>query len=118
MSEEKKAQRVYTLEEIKFNEENKYLAFVSCVPFIGFFLLLIEKDDLFVRYMGAQSAIIGAAMLVPILFAFTSIGISLYSVFSLASFVYFVIAIFKTSEGKRFDVPYVSEYALKLMGAI
>ena len=42
MVEEKKAKKIYTLEEIKFTEANKTTAIVACVPVIGLILLYLR----------------------------------------------------------------------------
>jgi uncharacterized membrane protein len=114
MAEEKKAKRVFTLEEIKFNEANKTNAILACIPVVGLILLLTEKDDLFVRYNGAQSTIV-----VAILSVISAILLwPLSSLSSTLELVLVIIAIVKTSNGERFDIPLVSEWALKLMSAV
>ena len=116
MAEEKKAKKVYTLEEIRFNEENKTMAIVACIPIVGLILLFTEKDDLFVRYMGAQFTILAAAemiiALIPVL------GWAIAPLLSLVAFVLMIVAMIKVSQGERFDVPLVSDWALKLMASI
>ena len=114
MAEEKKAKKIYTLEEIKFNEANKTTAILACIPIVGLVLLLTEKKDLFVRYIGAEFTIIAA-----IVFAISVI--LQWPLSSLSSFVELVLVIVgmvKTSKGERFDIPAVSEWALKLMAAV
>jgi hypothetical protein len=51
MAEEKKAKKVYSLNEIKFNEKNKVMAMLSCIPIVGLVMLFVEKKDLFVDIM-------------------------------------------------------------------
>lgn len=114
MAEEKNAKRVYTLEEIKFNEVNKTTAILACIPIVGLVLLLTEKDDLFVRYNGAQSTILaGIVFLVSAV-----LGWPLSSLSSTLELVLVIVAMLKTSKGERFDMPLISEWALKLMEAI
>jgi len=111
MAEEKKAKKIYTLEEIKFNEANKAMAILACIPIVGLILLFVEKDDKFVRYMGAQFTLVGALQLftwVPI------IGWLLAPV----TLVLIIIGMVKASQGNRFDVPVLSALGLKLMAAI
>ena len=116
MAEEKKAKKVYTLEEIRFNEENKTMAIVACIPIVGLILLFTEKNDQFVRYMGAQYTILAVAQIVisiiPVL------GWALASLVSAVALVLIIIGIIKTSQGERFDIPLISEWALKLMAAV
>ncbi len=116
MAEEKQAKKVFTLEEIKFNEANKVMAIVACIPIVGLILLFVEKDDNFVRYMGAQYAILGAVQMVisfiPI------IGWAISSILALLVFVLIIMGMVKASQGERFDIPMISEWALKLMGSV
>lgn len=116
MAEEKKAKKVYTLEEIKYNEENKVMAIVACIPIVGLILLFVEKEDNFVRYMGAQYTVLGA---VQILISFIPVlGWALSSLLALLVFVLIIVGMVKTSQGQRFDIPMLSGWALKLMGSI
>ena len=116
MAEEKKAKKVYTLEEIKFNEENKTMAILACIPIVGLVLLFTEKDDLFVRYNGAQFTILAGIQLV--LSIIPVIGWMIAPLFSMLSIVLVVVGIVKSSKGERFDIPMISEWALKLMASI
>ena len=116
MAEEKKAKKVFTLEEIKFNETNKVMAIVACIPIVGLILLFVEKNDNFVRYMGAQYTILGALQMIISLIPV--IGWAISSIIALIAFVLIVVGMVKVSQGERFDVPMVSEWALKLMGSI
>lgn len=118
----KSAKKVYTLEDIQFNEANKTTAILACIPIVGLILLFTEKEDKFVRYMGAQSTI-GAAvslalailMIVPVINILIAILLYIYDI---ALFIMIIIAMVKTSKGERFDFPVISKYALKLMGSI
>ncbi|MHC1716769.1 MAG: DUF4870 domain-containing protein [Candidatus Dojkabacteria bacterium] len=111
MAEEKKANKVYTLEEIKFNEANKVMAIVSCIPLVGLILMFVEKDDLFVKYHGAQFTLVGVLQFlswVPI------IGWLMAPV----TIVLIIVGMVKTAKGERFDVPVLSGLGLKLMALI
>ena len=116
MAEEKKAKKVYTLEEIKFNEANKTMAILACIPVVGLVILFVEQDDLFVRYNGAQSTILGAFVFVLSLIPI--IGWIFSSLISMVEIVLVIVMMVKTSQGERFDAPIASEWALKLMAAI
>ncbi len=118
----KKAEKVYTLEDIKFNEANKTMAILACIPIIGLVLLFTEKEDKFVRYMGAQFTIAGAVsialgvlMIIPVLGVL--IGIVNW-LFGMAVFVMMIVSMVKASKGERFDLPVISGFALKLMAKI
>jgi uncharacterized membrane protein len=118
----KSAKKVYTLEDIHFNEANKTTAILACIPVVGLILLFTEKDDKFVRYMGAQSSVAAAVsfalailMVIPILNLL--IGIFAF-IYNMALFVMVIIAMVKTSKGERFDFPVISKFALKLMGSV
>jgi uncharacterized membrane protein len=115
MAEEKRAKKVYTLEEIRFNEANKVMAILACFPIIGLILLFVEKNNQFVRYMGAQFAIIGAIQLV--LGIIPVIGWIITVPFTVVVWILIIVAMVKASKGQRYDVPVVSGWALKLMGA-
>jgi uncharacterized membrane protein len=118
----KSAKKVYTLEDIQFNEANKTTAILACIPIVGLILLFTEKEDKFVRYMGAQSTIgtavslaLAILMIVPVINILIAILLYIYDI---ALFIMIIIAMVKTSKGERFDFPVISKYALKLMGSI
>lgn len=111
MEEEKKAKKIYTLEEIKFNPENLTMSVVACIPFVGLVLMFVEKKDLFVRYHATQFAFLNAIYILALIPFLFGIG-------SLLVVVLLVLGLIKTSKGERFDIPYLSELALKVMGQI
>ncbi|HBB64968.1 hypothetical protein A3K02_00270 [candidate division WS6 bacterium RIFOXYD1_FULL_33_8] len=113
--EEKKAKKIYTLEEITFNPENLTMSVISCIPFVGLVLMFVEKKDLFVRYHSTQFAFFN---LVYVLFIIPFIGPFLVGFLGLILVVIFILGLLKTSRGERFDVPFISPIALKLMGEI
>ena len=116
MAEEKSAKRVYTLDDIKFKEENKTMAIVSWISIVGIIMLFVEKKDLFVRYIGAQVAILGVASLIlPLI---PVIGWVVGPFIALILFVVMIVGMVKTSKGERFDIPFISDLALKLMSGI
>ncbi len=111
MAEEKKAKKVYSLEEIKFDEKNKTMAVISCIPIVGLIMMFVEKEDLFVRYHATQFAFFNLIFLVG---WFPFIG----WLVSLLALVAFVMGLVKTSKGERFDMPVLSDLALKVMSAL
>ncbi|MDY0096928.1 MAG: hypothetical protein RBS01_01080 [Candidatus Dojkabacteria bacterium] len=111
MDEEKKAKKIYTLEEIKFNPENLTMSVVACIPFVGLVLMFVEKKDLFVRYHATQFAFFNLLFLVAWI---PFIG----WLISLAALVAFIMGLIKTSKGERFDIPVLSDLALKVMSEI
>jgi len=118
----KSASKVYTLEDIKFNEENKTMAILACIPIVGLVLLFTEKNDKFVRYMGAQftigaavSLVLSVLVIIPVLGVIIGIVAWLYN---MALFVMMIVAMVKASKGERFDLPVMSKFALKLMAKI
>jgi len=116
MAEEKKAKKVVTLEEIRFNEANKTMAIIACIPLVGLILMFTEKEDQFVRYMGAQFTILAA---IEIVLSFIPIlGWMILPLVSFLVIVLIVVAMVKVSQGERFDIPMLSGWALKLMGSI
>lgn len=112
MAEEKKAKKVYTLNEIKFDEKNKVMAMLSCIPIVGLVMLFVEKKDLFVRYHAAQFAIFNVAYLIALV---PIIGWMLMPIVGIIIFVAFILAIIKINNGERYDVPVLSQWGLKLM---
>mgnify|MGYP000974576249 CR=1 FL=1 len=111
MAEEKKAKRVYSLEDIKYKEENKVMGIVACIPLVGLILLFVEKNDTFVRYMGAQFALVG------LLQFFSWVPVIGWLLLPL-TFVLIIVGMVKAAKGERFDVPVISGLALKLMSAV
>ncbi|MDD3474928.1 MAG: DUF4870 domain-containing protein [Candidatus Dojkabacteria bacterium] len=114
-AQKKEAKKVYTLEDIQFNEANKTMAILACIPIVGLVLMFVEKDDKFVRYMGAQFAIAGVASIVLSIIPIINI---LGFLFNMVVFVLMIVAMVKASKGERFDFPVISGFALKLMASI
>ena len=111
MAEVKNAKKVYTLDEIKFKEENKAISILSWIFIVGLIMFFVEKEDNFVRYVGAQAAIMG---LLSMLTFIPIIGWLLGPI----AFVCMIIGMVKSAKGERFDVPLVSDLALKAMGTL
>ncbi len=111
----KTANKIYTLDEIKFNPDNLAMSVVACIPFVGLILMFIEKKDLFVRYHATQFAFF---VLIYFIYLIPIIGWIFGGILSLLSVILFIIGLIKTSQGQRFDIPYISGYALKVMGMI
>ena len=118
----KTGEKVYNLKDIQFNEANKTMAILACIPIVGLVLLFTEKDDKFVRYMGAQftlGAAVSLGLSVLIIIPLLGILIGIFAwLYNMALFVMMIIAMVKVSKGERFDLPVISGYALKLMGKI
>ena len=120
------AKKTVTMEDVKFNEANKTKAILACFGFVGLIMLLIEKDDQFVRYMGAQFAILGAVVLGLSLLSMFVIIIPIFNIFigalvgvsSIAMWVIIVIGAIKSYQGNRFDIPVIKDWAIKLMNSI
>jgi uncharacterized membrane protein len=111
MAEEKKAKKVYTLDGIKYNSQNQWMAVLACIPIVGLILMLVEKEDEFVRYMGAQFTLVGALQL------FSWVPIIGWLMAPL-TFVLIIVGMVKSYRGERFDIPVISGLALKLLSAI
>ena len=111
MAEEKKAKKVFTLGEIKYNEKNQWMGVIACIPIVGLILMFVEKDDNFVRYLGAEFTLVG------ILEFFSWIPVIGWLI-GIASFVVIVIGMVKAYRGERFDIPGLSDLALKLLSAV
>jgi uncharacterized membrane protein len=86
-------------------------------------MLFVEKEDLFVKYMGAQFTVILLGYVVLFIIAMIPVigwilSLLVIPLFGLASFIAMIMAMVKTSKGERFDVPVASKYALKVMGMV
>ena len=112
---EKKAKKVYTLDEIKYNPQNSTMAIIACIPIVSLVLMFVEKKDLFIRYHATQFALFNIVYFIGFI---PLIGDTIAGLLSMIFFVLFVIGILKVTKGERFDIPYLSGFALKLMGEI
>ena len=88
MDKTKKAKKVYTLEEIKFNPKNLVKAALACIPILGLVLMFVEKEDLFVRYHATQYAFF---LLIPFISMIPILGTLVGSLLGLVSIVLFVL---------------------------
>jgi len=112
----KEAVRQVSLQDIKFNKENALMAALSCIPIVGAIVFFVEKKDLFVRYFAAQYGL--TLLVVPLNFVLGVIpvlGWCMIPIVNLGLFVLVVIGAMKAYKGERYDMPMVSEWALKLM---
>lgn len=109
MSEVKEAKRVISKEDIKFNESNKAMAIASCIPLVGLILFFVEKEDMYVRYMGMQFAMLG------IVSAVLGVIPCLNLIVFIALVAAIVVGMVKASKGERLDLPVLSDFTLKLM---
>ena len=112
---EKKAKKVYTLDEIKYNPQNSTMTIIACIPIVGLILMFVEKKDLFIRYHATQFAFFNIVYFIGFV---PLIGDTIAGFLSMIFFVLFVIGLLKVTKGERFDIPYLSDLALKLMGEI
>jgi len=46
---EKKAKKVYTLDEIKYNPQNSTMAIIACIPIVALVLMFLEKKRSFCK---------------------------------------------------------------------
>ena len=115
------ATKVVTLDDIKYNEENKVMAILSLFGIIGLIIAFIEKDDLFVKYHGFEFgflnlALIAVIILLNIIGGFIAcIGSLVLLLVDVAVLVVFIIALMKVLKGERFDMPIFSDLALKML---
>lgn len=115
-----------TLESIVFNPDNKIVAVFACIPIVGLILLFVEKNDQFVRYMGAQYAILGLVVFGVSLLTFLFLLIPfinflvgiLMAICSIAMWIIIIVGAIKSYQGNRFDIPLISDWAIKLMNSI
>lgn len=113
------AKKQISLEDVKFNEKNKTMAILAWLGLIGTVLYFVEKDDHFVRYIGAQSTIVFlVVMVLSIILGFIPVVGCLTPFLALGSLVVSIMGMVKASKGERFDIPVVSGWALMIMNAI
>ena len=116
----KSAQRVVSLGDIKFNKDNAVLAALSCIPIVGAVVFFVERKDLFVRYYAAQYGLLILLIPVEMVLAVIPIigwiiGLCLLPLAGLGILILVILGALKAYKGERFDVPVLSEWALKLM---
>jgi uncharacterized membrane protein len=105
----KEAKQIITLEDIKFNKENAVLAAVACIPVVALVLFFVEKKDLFVRYYAAQFLIITVILIV------LSFIVCIAPFVNLIGLVITIMAAMRAYKGERWDIQYVSKWALELI---
>ena len=91
------------------------MSVVSCIPFVGLVLMFVEKKDLFVRYHATQFAFLNVIYIIWIV---PIIGPIIAGLIGMLSLVLFILGLIKTSKGERFDIPYLSNWALKIMSEL
>jgi len=119
-------EKFVTLESIVFNQDNKIVAVFACIPIVGLILLFVEKNDQFVRYMGAQYAILGLVVFGVSLLTFLFLLIPfinflvgiLMAICSIAMWIIIIVGAIKSYQGNRFDLPLISDWAIKFMNSI
>jgi uncharacterized membrane protein len=122
MAEEKakEAKLQVKFDDIKFNEDGKIKAILALIfPIIGLIFLFVEKDDLFVRYYSAVAVGIGLAVFVlSIVIGIIPIIGCLTPFLWLGYLIFAVMAIIKANNGEKWEIPTVTNYAVKLMNAV
>ncbi len=84
------------------------LGFIS-----GVTMLIIEREDRYVRFHALQSVLVFLAALVATMIAASvpAVGWLLKSLLSVATAVVWVFLMFKAFSGERYKVPYIGEIA-------
>ncbi len=99
-------------------------------PITGILFLVLEKEDRFVRFHAAQSIVVGVAMVLVyiVLTVLNSIlavipilgwivGILLTLVVGLASFVLWLLLMYKAFQGQEWQVPGLAPYARRMISS-
>lgn len=107
-------------------QENRVLAAVAYpIPLIGLFIVFTDlKKDEFMKYHGWQSVFWGILWLIVYLifwvllraFLFSTMWGVLYTLSTVAYLAFLLLSLYfayRTYQGERFTIPYVSEYAAK-----
>jgi len=100
--------------QTKANNENLMGAATYLLAFItGIIFLIIEKDSKFIRFHAMQSTILfGGIFIANIVLGFIPIlGWLLGLLLSLASFVLWIICMWKAFQGEMYKVPFVGNLA-------
>jgi uncharacterized membrane protein len=122
MAEEKvkEAKLQVKFEDIKFNEDGKIKAILALIfPIVGLIFLFVEKDDLFVRYYSAVAVVIGLALFVlSIVMSIIPVIGCLSPLLGLGWLIFTIMAVIKANNGEKWQIPTVTEYAVKLMNAV
>lgn len=105
------AKKEIKLEDIRFNEKNKTIAIFEWIPIVDFVMLFSEKEDYFVKYNAAQSAVLSLLM---ILTPVPCLGWVLF----VGGWVLKIMGMIKASKGELFQVPVVKDLALKIVNAL
>lgn len=77
--------------------------------------VICRKRRSFVRYHAAQFAIFNVIFVLAMI---PVIGWMLTPIVGFLAFVAFIMALIKINGGERFDIPFLSDWGLKLMSAI
>jgi len=108
-----------TLDDIKFNEENKVLAMIACIPIVGLVLLFVEEKDNFVRYIAAQYIVLYVIILLGVvIYWIPCLGWIIGLTVALINVVLLIVGLIKGYKGERFDIPVVSSLALTLLNSL
>jgi uncharacterized membrane protein len=84
-------------------------------PITGIILLLVEKQNKFVRFHAMQSTIVfGGLFVVQIVLGFIPIiGWTIGSLLGLASLILWIVLMLMAFQGKMYKLPYIGEIAEK-----
>ena len=84
-------------------------------PITGVIMLLMEKDS-FVRFHAMQSIIVFVGLIViQMLLAATVILSVLIPLTTLAGFILWLVLMYKSLQGEKWEVPFVGKYVHKLL---
>lgn len=113
-----KAKKQSESDSIQYNEENKTMALLACLPYVSIILFFIEDDE-FVKYVAAQYSLVGLTPLVFLLIAWIPcIGAILMILASLLTVGLVIYGLVTISQGKVIHVPGYKDLAVKLMNSL
>lgn len=89
-------------------------------PITGIIFLLMEKQDRFIRFHAMQSTILfGALFVINFGLGFIPLlGWLAALVLSIASFVLWIVLMWKAFNGEEYEVPYVGKIAREQLGKL
>ncbi len=103
---------------VSYNEENKTMAILSCLPYVSIILFFIEDDE-FVKYTAAQYSLVGITPIATILIAWIPcIGQLIALAVLIGVFVAVIYGMVQISKGKVVHLPVYKDLAVKLMNSL
>jgi len=80
----------------------------------GIIILLVEKQNKFVRFHAMQSVVLfGGATILHLVLMFTIVGLFLIPFLLIVEFVVWILLMWKAFNGEEYKIPFVGDFAEK-----